>query len=193
MSYLPPEAKAAIDELESKVLDFESQNIRLEKQMKSDKNAKKSAQTGLVILMVLLLAILGAGAWFYSNKQLVLFPKASDVELKLQTQVDSLYNHIDQMPLTKSGGSEIDFSSGKWYFIQIGAYQKADLSLYKEGMFSFRQSEMDGLYKYTLGAFQDLNQAVAFLEGVRKMGIRDAFLLAYVNGKKVSIEESKNL
>ena len=52
---------------------------------------------------------------------------------------------------------------------------------------------MDGLYKYTLGAFQDVNQAIGFLEGVRKLGIRDAFLLAYVNGKKVTIEESKNL
>jgi hypothetical protein len=193
MSYIPPEAKAAIDQLESKVLDFESKNLQLEKQIKTAGNAKKSAQTGLIIVLVLFLAVLAAAGWFYYKQQLVLFPQASEIELKLQTQVDSLYNFIDQMPQTQSGNTEIDFSTGKWYFVQIGAYQKVDLSLYKEGMFNFRQSEMDGLYKYTLGAFQDVNQAIGFLEGVRKLGIRDAFLLAYVNGKKVTIEESKNL
>ena len=193
MSYIPPEAKAAIDELESKVLDFESKNIQLEKQIKSEKNAKKSSQTGLIILLILFLGVLGTAGWFYYKQQLVLFPKATEVELKLQTQVDSLYNLLDQMPKAEGNTTEIDFSTGKWYFVQIGAYQKVDLSLYKEGMFNFRQSEMDGLYKYTLGAFQDVDQAVGFLDGVRKLGIRDAFLLAYVNGKKVTIEESRNL
>ena len=48
-----------------------------------------------------------------------------------------------------------------------------------------------GQFKYTIGGFSDLNTALQFREGLVQKGLKDAFLIALLNNKEISITEAK--
>jgi hypothetical protein len=44
--------------------------------------------------------------------------------------------------------------------------------------------------RYTSGQFNNMNEAVAKRDEVRKAGIADAFVTAYYNGKRITLSEA---
>jgi hypothetical protein len=54
--------------------------------------------------------------------------------------------------------------------------------------------QQDNTYKYCLGgAFKTLKEAVAFQENMRQNGYPQAFIIAFNQGKRISIEQAKKL
>lgn len=51
----------------------------------------------------------------------------------------------------------------------------------------------NGLYKYTSGSFNSFNQAVAHQSKMRKAGFADAFVIAFNNGNRITIDEAHKL
>jgi hypothetical protein len=52
----------------------------------------------------------------------------------------------------------------------------------------------DNAYKYCLGgAFKTLKEAVDFQDKMRQSGYAQAFVIAFDNGKRISIEQAKKL
>jgi N-acetylmuramoyl-L-alanine amidase len=51
----------------------------------------------------------------------------------------------------------------------------------------------NGLYKYTSGAFTKLETAVNSQNQIRKAGFSDAFVAAFLNGERISVDEAKRL
>jgi N-acetylmuramoyl-L-alanine amidase len=51
----------------------------------------------------------------------------------------------------------------------------------------------NGLYKYTSGAFSKLETAVNSQNQLRKAGFTDAFVAAFLNGERISMDEAKRL
>ncbi|MEM9672108.1 MAG: hypothetical protein AAF992_05905, partial [Bacteroidota bacterium] len=47
------------------------------------------------------------------------------------------------------------------------------------------------LDQYTLGKFRDLEKALAFQKDVQQMGIQDAFVVAKVDGERVTVKEAQ--
>ena len=47
-------------------------------------------------------------------------------------------------------------------------------------------------YRYTSGSFKTKAEAVARQEEVRKAGFKDAFVIAFIDGERVSIKEAEN-
>lgn len=193
MTYIPKEAQETIDRLQEELLQAESERNEAQAALAKLRKSGSGFQSGFWIVLILFLAGLaylfyayGTGAWPIQGH--------GSQEKALQSQVDSLQNRLMlwQEEAAQAGAS-IDFSEGLWYFVQIGAYEQLDLSMFEENMFNFRQRQEDGLHKYTLGAFRDLSRAEAFLQSVRTMGIPDAWLLATHQGERVTIEASKSL
>lgn len=193
MTYIPKEAQDTIDRLQEELLQAESERNEAQTALAKLHKSGSGFQSGFWIVLILFLAGLaylfyayGTGAWPIQGH--------GSQEKALQSQVDSLQNRLMlwQEEAAQAGAS-IDFSEGLWYFVQIGAYEQLDLSMFEENMFNFRQRQEDGLHKYTLGAFRDLSRAEAFLQSVRTMGIPDAWLLATHQGERVTIEASKSL
>lgn len=193
MTYIPKDAQDTIDRLQEELLQAESERNEAQAALAKLRKSSSGFQSGFWIVLILFLAGLaylfyayGTGAWPIQGH--------GSQEKALQSQVDSLQNRLMlwQEEAAQAGAS-IDFSEGLWYFVQIGAYEQLDLSMFEENMFNFRQRQEDGLHKYTLGAFRDLSRAEAFLQSVRTMGIPDAWLLATHQGERVTIEASKSL
>ncbi len=84
--------------------------------------------------------------------------------------------------------------NGLLYTIQIGAYknpvESSDLlnldPIYKE------QTAL-GFTRYTTGNYSDYIKALSEKDRIIKLGIKDAFVVAYYNGKRISISEAAKI
>jgi hypothetical protein len=65
------------------------------------------------------------------------------------------------------------------------------LSIANEGIKNYKDEK--GLTIYTIGSFKTYDEANAVKEKITGAGITDSFVVAYNNGKKISIDEAKTL
>ena len=86
------------------------------------------------------------------------------------------------------------------YRIQIGAYSRG-LPAYMDRLYKklsvIRKIENytddQGIVVYTTGRLTNFEDAIKMQKQVRREGIKDAFVVAYLNGKRISIKEAKEL
>lgn len=191
MSYIPKEAQDTIDALQLEVEENRIKANEASDAAAKEKKASEGYRTGFWVVLILLLAV---SAYFgYSLMGNSTSLNHSQVAT-MQTEIDSLRNALMSSQENEAMlGADLNFEEGLWYFVQIGAYEELDLSMYEEGVLNFRMREEEGLMKYSLGAFRQADRAESFLAAVRSIGIDDAWLLALNNGQRISIEESKSL
>jgi hypothetical protein len=80
---------------------------------------------------------------------------------------------------------------GLIYHVQIGAYVHFDMNQHLvQTDKTFEGETRDGMNKYMIGNFKDIANAESFKEDVRKLGIKDAFVVAYIDGTRSTIEEA---
>lgn len=81
------------------------------------------------------------------------------------------------------------------YRIQIGAF-KADLPPKTADMYftidGITEFEDDNYTYLTVGNYRSYDEAKAYLHGIKSTGIKDAFVIAMNNGKKISLQQAKN-
>jgi hypothetical protein len=81
---------------------------------------------------------------------------------------------------------------GILYRVQIGAYQKFKIDDKMANTESnFSGETMDNLNKYLIGRFKSYDLAQAFRRDIIKLGIRDAFVVAYQDGIRISVGEAQ--
>jgi hypothetical protein len=78
---------------------------------------------------------------------------------------------------------------GVLFKVQIGAFKQKDLSKFSKSNPSFQMDAKDGTMKYTIGMFRDYWQADTFKKYLREMGVKDAWIVAYKDGKRVPIKK----
>lgn len=83
--------------------------------------------------------------------------------------------------------------SGLAFKVQIGAYKSFNISTYFEKPKSINTEDVDGMNKYIIGYFNDLDKATAFQKDVKKMGIKDAWIVPYKDGARISDDEAEQL
>ena len=90
--------------------------------------------------------------------------------------------------------NELEKLNGLLYTVQIGVYSK---QVTRSQLFSLKpiytEQLPSGLYRYTAGIY---NQADKIVEDKRKvvdLGVKDAFISAYYNGKRVPFNDGKKL
>ncbi|MDY8136421.1 SPOR domain-containing protein [Aquimarina sp. 2201CG5-10] len=76
------------------------------------------------------------------------------------------------------------------YSVQIGAFEKRDLSLYSDNYVNFKEIKAGEYNKYALGNFASLNEAKMFRKELVRLGFKDAFIASYQNGERLRIEEA---
>ena len=82
-------------------------------------------------------------------------------------------------------------AKGVIYKVQIGVFKNKDLSKYFENNPNFSgETDADGSKKYTLGSFTSYWEAENFKKYLREMGVKDAWVVAYKNGKRVEIKDA---
>jgi cell division protein FtsN len=82
-------------------------------------------------------------------------------------------------------------AKGVAYKVQIGAFKNRDLSKYFENNKNFSgEVDADGTKKYTLGSFTTYWEADNFKKYLREMGVSDAWVVAYKDGKRIELKDA---
>lgn len=107
-----------------------------------------------------------------------------------QRELDNLQQNIATQPVYNPDliNGE-DFSLGVVFKVQVGAFRKVDLEKYAETAKDFSQEEGEELRKYIIGNFRNYEDANVLKRYLREMGVDDAWVVPYRDGKRVPLKE----
>jgi hypothetical protein len=82
-------------------------------------------------------------------------------------------------------------SEGVFFTIQIGAYNKMNISTLINETAADLSVEVDesGLKRYLLGGYRNYDDAAAARKKIRQLGVKDAWIVSYKDGKRVPMTE----
>lgn len=88
--------------------------------------------------------------------------------------------------------NQIEVLSGLFYTVQIGVYSKPlpSKEIYNIAPLNSERLTNNNI-RYTTGIYNNLQEAARKKEQVKNLGIVDAFITAYYNGKRISISAAK--
>ena len=113
---------------------------------------------------------------------------ASATRLKL---MDAELTSVKQQAAAASSNS-MAVMPGYSFRIQIGSYRNFDISAKATPGSNFNaEKSPEGLNRYTIGQFRTFEEADAFKADVIKMGIKDAIVVGYKDGQRISVTEAR--
>ena len=153
---------------------------------------RKLLSTGAVVLLTLLLLAIGYIIYIeYFTPFFGRWPRLQEqYEAQLQ-QNKYLADEIDSLQRVNNLLLELSpYYTGVFFEVQIGAFEYFDLNDYKEDLVKMNIDKTEQVDQYTLGKFRDLERALAFRRDIQRMGIKDAFVIAKIDGERVPIQEA---
>ena len=129
-----------------------------------------------------------------STSQSELQQKQEDVAV-LQGKVQNLEQDLAESQVIDVSSGEAStantkVSKGVLFKVQIGAFRNKDLSKYFGTSENFGgEVDSDGTQRYTLGNFTDYWQADKFKKYLREMGVKDAWIVPYKDGRRVPMKD----
>jgi hypothetical protein len=114
--------------------------------------------------------------------------------LTKKTQTDD-FIILSASPYSKSNPipADIDLPDGLIFRIQLGVFSKQVSNDTFKGMSPISYEIVDGKLKYYTGIFYSSESAGKALKDIREYGFPDSFLVAFYNGKIISIEKAKEI
>lgn len=109
-------------------------------------------------------------------------------------EIASLEKKYDQLQTAYQGQKQVTtkgITPGLVYHVQIGAFVHFDINAYLKETENFEGESTDGMNKYLIGKFKEFDVAENFKKDIRKMGIRDAWIVPYIDGVRVTHEEAR--
>ena len=156
------------------------------------RRGRKQLSTGLILLVSLLLLAIGYIVYIeYFPPLFGRWPRLQAQSASLTRENEQLRAELDSM--NRVNGLLLELSpyyTGVFFEVQIGAFEYFDLTDYKEDLVKMNIDKTDQVDQYTLGKFRDLDRALAFRKDIQRMGIKDAFVIAKVDGKRVTVSEA---
>ncbi len=101
---------------------------------------------------------------------------------------ESLYSDDNPIPMNNT------MPTGLVYKVQIGAFRNPPPQDIYKGFAPVRgENTRPGWIRYTAGLFQQKNQAQLKRNEIRTLGYEDAFVVAYLNGERISLSRAKDI
>lgn len=166
---------------------------KLNKKILYLKKKNKGIKSALVIFIILFLVLLAY--LIYSEVNTPLFGKWP--QIAAQKEEAEIYNEylISRMDsITRANDLLMENSpyyTGVFFEVQIGAFKDFDLSAYESQFSSLGIDNGDPWHKYVLGKFRNFEKAEAFRKDISSMGIKDAFVVAKIDGNRVTIKQAR--
>jgi hypothetical protein len=174
-----------MDTLAEEYQDLSKKNLRLRR------NNKRLVQGMRVLGLLLLLALCYIIYIEYYPPFFGRWPELEASYEKLQLENARLEAKFDSLNRVNSMLIELSpYYTGVFFEVQIGAFENFDLEKYKEGLAKLNIDYSGDLDQYTLGKFRELEMAKDFVQDIRRMGIEDAFIVAKIDGKRVTVKEA---
>ncbi len=109
------------------------------------------------------------------------------VESFFEVNARSVYSDARPIPV------DAPMPEGLVYKVQIGAYRKPIPQDLFKGFAPLRGEMLqNGITRYTAGVFVGFSDADEAKNSIRQLGYRDAFVVAYYNGKRISLNEARD-
>ncbi len=113
-----------------------------------------------------------------------------------QYSVDSMQSEIIRLKAAyeaEKKQSRLDVMPGLVFKVQIGAFRLFDMRKYAQDNPFFETEALGDINRYTVGRFRDLALAEAFQKDIRRLGVRDAWIVPYKDGVRITMKEAKSL
>ncbi len=104
--------------------------------------------------------------------------------------------NTNQQMRTEQHGSQVVSGinvSGLFYTVQVGAFNRKIRAGELTQLQELNYYLSSGLYRYSSGKFESIDEARERQKEVVSLGISDAFIVAFYNGERISIQKSKEL
>jgi hypothetical protein len=89
--------------------------------------------------------------------------------------------------------ARLDVMPGLVFKVQIGAFRLFDMRKYAQDNPFFEAEALGDINRYTVGRFRDLALAEAFQKDIQRLGIKDAWIVPYKDGVRITMREAKEL
>ena len=102
--------------------------------------------------------------------------------------------HTDKIP-EKTVSSSLNKKQNLEYKIQIGAFKNVPDKKLTDKIQPVTKSETDekGVTKYYSGSYKKNEEAQSMVNKIREMGFPGAFVVAFLEGKQISLEKAKEI
>ncbi|MCT4673166.1 MAG: hypothetical protein N4A37_07995 [Prolixibacteraceae bacterium] len=137
-----------------------------------------------VIIMLVILFVLSIGGGGYMASQGMLPVGSTGVDTVEVVQHDTVYMSADPSGQDIVDNTMIDQT---FYAIQIGYYKKLTQIIPIKAQSDLEVKEREGAKIFTLAKFNTYQEAFACKRLIKKVGFKDAFIVHYVDGKRVPI------
>ncbi len=112
----------------------------------------------------------------------------SDAIFKMIDFNEGLYSEDNPVPMNNK------LPTGLVYKVQIGAFRNPPPDAVFKGFAPVRgETTRPGWLRYTAGLFQNKDQAQLKRNEIRTLGYEDAFVVAYLNGERISLSRAKDI
>jgi len=113
-----------------------------------------------------------------------------------QYSYDSLQSEIVRLKAAyeaEKKQTRLDVMPGLVFKVQIGAFRLFDMRRYAQDNPFFEAEALGDINRYTVGRFRDLALAEAFQKDIKRLGIKDAWIVPYKDGVRITMKEAKEL
>lgn len=93
---------------------------------------------------------------------------------------------------TQKTVNKMGIQDGLVYRVQIGAFVFYEMENKPGNSDDFLAERSDGFNKYVIGSFRTQNEGDTFRDSLRKIGIKDAWVVPYIDGIRVTMQEADN-
>ncbi|WP_339902237.1 SPOR domain-containing protein [uncultured Cyclobacterium sp.] len=108
---------------------------------------------------------------------------------RLSQQVISLSTEQNQESNENRNPLEDEWNKGLVFKVQLAAFDELDLRELTENGSDLKIIDEDGYIKYILGQFRDYDMADLFKKKLRKIGVKEAWIVPYKDGNRIALKE----
>lgn len=160
------------EKLQAGFVDLKIKSNKIEKQNKRSKI--------ILIVAAILLFVSLAFLYFNNNKSKAEFKKTEEKQLTLLDSIQKLSQFVPN----KNKAEVV-------YTIQLGVFKDLNVEFNNEENTNFNEVETENGNVYQIGTFTSYKTATNFKEEIRKIGLKDVFLVPYNKDKeRIDIKEA---
>ncbi|MEX2592552.1 MAG: Ezrin/radixin/moesin family protein [Anditalea sp.] len=111
----------------------------------------------------------------------------TSLKTELSEVSEKLKTHKIQLGLLNEEGEKWD--NGVVFKVQIGAFEDFDFSQMVGSSHNMDVDASKGLKQYVVGNFRDYEEADIFKKHMRKVGVSNAWIVPYKNGRRVPLKD----
>lgn len=123
-----------------------------------------------------------------SNLEQKLSSKDKEID-NLSRQLANLKRSNNQVSVNTDESTINEWEEGVVFKVQLAAFDDFDLRGLSENGSDLKIIDQDGYIKYVLGQFRDYNMADQFKKKLRKIGVKEAWIVPYKDGQRVALKD----